>query len=64
MLAASRGTRTDWVSRYVLPPVEEFATEQLMETAVRPVWLIWAALALTLGGAVCFTRGWLGAGLG
>ena len=47
----------------VLPPIEEFATEQLMETSVRPVWLIWAALALTLGGAVCFTRGWLGAGL-
>src|SRR5205814_8398014 len=37
--------------------------EQLMETAVRPPWLVWAALALTLGGAICFTRGWLGAGL-
>ena len=33
----------------LLPPVEEFATEQLMETRVRPAWLIWAALALTLG---------------
>ena len=32
LLAASRGIRTDWVSRYVLPPIEEFATEQLMET--------------------------------
>ena len=64
LLAASRGARTDWASRYVLPPVEEFATEQLMETRVRPGWLIWAALALTLGGAFCFTRGWLGAGLG
>jgi hypothetical protein len=63
LLAASRGVRTDWVSRYLLPPVEEFATEQLMETPVRPGWLIWAAVALTLGGAVCFTRGWLGAGL-
>ena len=50
-------------SRYILPPVEDFATEQLMQTAVRPTWLIWAALALTLGGAICFTRGWLGAGL-
>jgi hypothetical protein len=63
LLAASRGSRTDWVSRYLLPPVEEFATEQLMETAVRPGWLIWAAVVLTLGGAVCFTRGWLAAGL-
>src|SRR3954447_6665545 len=63
LLVASRGARTDWVSRYLLPPVEEFATEQLMETAVRPGWLIWAAVALTLGGSICFTRGWLGAGL-
>src|SRR5437870_5351780 len=63
LLAASRGARTDWVSRYLLPPVEEFATEQLLETPVRPGWLIWAAVALTLGGAFCFTRGWLGAGL-
>jgi hypothetical protein len=34
-----------------------------METAVRPAWLVWGALALTLAAAVCFTRGWLGAGL-
>jgi hypothetical protein len=63
LLQASRGGRSDWTSRYLLPLVEDFATEQLMETPVRPVWLIWAALALTLGAAVCFTRGWLGAGL-
>ena len=64
LMVASRGVRTDWVSRYLLPPVEEFATERLMETPVRPIWLIWAAIALTLGGAFCFTRGLLGAGLG
>ena len=63
LVHSSRGPRDDWVSRYVLPPVEDFATEQLMETAVRPTWLIFAALALTIGGAICFTRGWLGAGL-
>ena len=63
LFAASRGARPDWVSRYLLPPIEEFATEQLMETGVRPAWLMWAALALTLGGAFCFSRGWLGAGL-
>src|SRR5881398_903018 len=64
LVAASRGARTDWASRYVLPLVEEFATEQLTETKVRPGWLIWAALAVTLGAALCFTRGWLGVGLG
>ena len=63
LVQASRGGREDWTSRYLLPAVEDFATEQLMETPVRPLWLIWAAVALTLGGAVCFTRGWLGAGL-
>ena len=63
LLVRSRGVRPDWVSRYILPPFEEFATEQLMETGVKPRWLIWAALALTLLGAFCFTRGWLAAGL-
>lgn len=63
LLRSSRGGRNDWASRYLLPVVEDFATEQLMQTGTRPVWLVWAALALTLGGAICFTRGWLGAGL-
>jgi hypothetical protein len=63
LFVASRGVRPDWVSCYLLPPIEEFATEQLMETRVRPAWLMWAALGLTLGAAFCFTRGWLGAGL-
>lgn len=63
LIHASRGARIDFASRYILAPVEDFATEQLMQTRVRPLWLLWAALALTLGGAVCFTRGWLGAGL-
>jgi hypothetical protein len=63
LLVGSRGARTDWVSRYLLPPLEEVATEHLMRTRVRPQWLMWGALGLTLGGALCFTRGWLGAGL-
>ncbi len=63
LVAASRGTRRDWASRYVLPPVEEFATAQLMETSVRPGWLMWAALVLTLAGAAAFSKGWLVVGL-
>lgn len=63
LLIGSRGLRPDWVSLYLLPPVEEFATEQLMETGIRPAWLIWAALGLTLAAAFCFGRGWLAAGL-
>jgi hypothetical protein len=63
LLRASRGIRTDWVSRYLLPPVDELATEQLMESGIRPVWIIWAALALTLAASVCCLYGWLGAAL-
>ena len=63
LIKASRGARTDFASRYLLAPIEDFATERLMETPVRPPWLVWASLVFTLGGAFCFTRGWLGAGL-
>ena len=59
LVAASRGLRRDWASRYVLPLVEDFATEQLMETRLRPEWLMWAALGLTIAAAFAFTRGWL-----
>ena len=59
LLIASRGERRDIPSRYLLPFVEEFATERLMETRVRPDWLVGAALVLTLGAAFAFTRGWL-----
>jgi hypothetical protein len=61
LIVASRGIRRDWASRFVLPLIEEFATERLLETRVRPEWLIWGAVALTLGGALAFTRGWLAA---
>ena len=59
LIASSRTKRTDLASRYVLPPIEDFGTEKLMETAVRPQWLLHAALALTIGAAFSFSRGWL-----
>lgn len=58
LLVASRTAREDVVSRYLLPFVEELATEKLMETAVRPAWLVQAALAMTVAAAFCFSRGW------
>ena len=63
LVNVSRGERNDSASRFILPPIEDLATEQLMETSVKPSWLVWGGLALTLAGAVCFSRGWLGAGL-
>ena len=58
LLVASRTAREDIVSRYLLPFVEELATEKLMETSVRPAWLVQLALAMTIAAAFCFTRGW------
>jgi hypothetical protein len=64
LLVASRGARRDWVSRYILPIVEEFATERLLESRLRPEWLIGASLGLTLAAAFVFSRGWLWPALG
>jgi hypothetical protein len=58
LLLASRTVREDSVSRYLLPVVEELATEKLMETAVRPTWLVQLALGMSVAAAFCFTRGW------
>ncbi|HXG81348.1 MAG TPA: hypothetical protein VNJ05_06065 [Sphingomicrobium sp.] len=58
LLVASRTAREDAVSRYLLPVVEELATEKLMETRLRPEWLVQAALVMTVAAAFCFTRGW------
>jgi len=63
LVTASRQPREDWASRYILAPLEDFATSQLMDSSIRPGWLLWTALALTIGAAGTFTRGWLGAGL-
>ena len=64
LLLASRGARSDWASRFILPLVEEMATERLMETRVKPQWLIWTAAALTIAAAFAFTRGWLWPAIG
>ena len=64
LLAGSRVARSDAASRYVLPPVEDWATEQLIESQVRPEWLLWAAAGLTLAAAVAFLNGWLLTGIG
>ena len=64
LVTASRQTRRDWPSRYLLPVLEEFATEKLMRSPVRPEWLIGAALVLMAGAALAFTRGWLWPALG
>src|SRR5205085_10157490 len=61
LFRSSVGARDDWASRYVLPPIEEFATRQLMQSGLRPDLLVIAALVLTVGAAFSFSRGWLSA---
>lgn len=64
LIVASRGSRRDWASRYILPLVEEFATEKLLETAIRPQFLVQVALLLTAGAVAAFGLGWRWTGLG
>ena len=64
LLAGSKVERDDAASRYLLPPVEDFATERLLDTPLRPEWLMWGAAAFSLAAAICFMQGWLGVGLG
>ncbi|MEO6433752.1 MAG: NTP transferase domain-containing protein [Sphingomicrobium sp.] len=64
LMAASRASRNDWPSRFILPPIEQFTTERLMETQVKPPLLIYAALALTVTAAFAFFEGWPVTGLG
>jgi hypothetical protein len=64
LIVASRGTRSDWASRYLLPLVEESATEALLKSTIAPQRLIEAALVLTVLAALAFFEGWLWPGLG
>ncbi len=64
MVAGSRVTGDDWASRFVLQPIEDFATGRLMDSPVRPGWLMWAAIGLNLAAAILCVRGWLWPGLG
>lgn len=58
LIVSSRTVREDIIGRHALPVIEEMATERLMETGVKPVWLVQVAVALLLGAAFCFSRGW------
>jgi hypothetical protein len=58
LIVGSRGSRRDWASRYVLPVVEEFATEKLLETRIRPEMLMQLALLLSVVATVAFAAGW------
>ena len=64
LIVASRGNRRDWASRYVLPIVEEYATEALLNSSVAPQRLVDAAVLVTIAAIFAFATGWLWAGMG
>jgi hypothetical protein len=55
--------RPDWVSRYLLAPVERAATRALMPSSVTPTALSLAAALLLLLGALAFAWNWLWLGM-
>ena len=59
ILDRSAEERGDWVSRYLLGPVEASATRALMPSSITPAWLYVGAGVLTGLGAVLFAGGWL-----
>ena len=63
ILAGAHHRRSDWVSRYLLGPVERLATRWLMPTAVTPTAIGLAATLLMLLAALAFARHMLGLGL-
>ena len=55
--------QTDWVSRYLLAPIEQAATRRLMPTGVTPAQLSLADLLLMALAAAAFSQLWLWPGL-
>lgn len=64
LLAGSKSERDDAIARMILPPLEDFATERLMESQVKADLLLWGAALLTLIATGMFLKGWFWGGLG
>lgn len=62
IVAGAHDRRPDWVSRYLLGPVERLATRWLMPTAVTPTAIGLAATLLMLFSGLAFAKQWLGLG--
>jgi hypothetical protein len=63
IVAGAHVRRGDWVSRYLLGPVERLATRALMPTGVTPTAIGLAAILLMGLAGLAFARHWLGLGL-
>ena len=63
IIAGAHVRRGDWVSRYLLGPLEQAATRFLMPTAVTPNAVGLAATLLLALAGLAFAKHWLGLGL-
>jgi hypothetical protein len=63
ILEGASAFQADWVSRYMLAPLEQFATRRLMPTGAGAGHARLASLLLTCLSAFAFSRSWLWAGL-
>jgi hypothetical protein len=63
IVAGAHVRRSDWVSRYLLAPVERLATQALMPTGATPTALGLGATLLMVLAGLAFARHWPGLGL-
>jgi hypothetical protein len=63
ILEGATGRRRDWVSRYLLAPIEQAATRALMPTSVTTTALSLGAALLGSLAALCFAWHWLWLGM-
>lgn len=57
LLAASKGERRDWVARHITPLFEDFLTEKLSATGLRPGWIAIMGLVLVAAAIPAFLFG-------
>ncbi|HEY0044223.1 MAG TPA: hypothetical protein VGB62_06705 [Allosphingosinicella sp.] len=63
ILEGAGGERKDWVSRYLLGPIERLAVRRLMPTASTPAMLTLGGALLTALGGLAFASDWLALGM-
>jgi hypothetical protein len=64
IIAGAGAMRGDWVSAFLLAPIEQAATRGLMATSATPAMFGLGAVALTFVGLLAFASHWFATGVG